>query len=193
MSEALVVSPEVLAAYDNLDATLTEDLRATGFNAEAPIPGEEPCLLQGADQMSMSDLKVAYDAYLAFYEYLTTQEIRFSTQLLIQQAKLEFAVASITLQVGKNKSEYPNAEMREAAVKVAPEVVSAGMEVLYLRGMRDALEERRKKLSKTMERLYRELMLRTDRNGPPGMDSFHAQARNFGSQAVTASRFKKVV
>lgn len=156
---------EALKYYADLTTLLETDMRMLGFDATRQPPGEEPTLKKGADSLSLPDLKAAYDEYLAYYDFLTTQRIRFATKLLVCQARLDHAQAMATLQVARNKEVYSNAELRDAAVRVEPAVVSASTEVLYLRGMRDSLEERRHSMTKTMDRLYREIMLRTDRGG----------------------------
>lgn len=150
---------------DEIRDTLEEDLHATGFSPQANPPGAEPRFPAEAATRTTEQLRQLYDDYLAFYEYLTDRIIELMTFLGPSQAKLQQEKAAATLEVASNKA-YSNAELRDAAVTTNPRVRACVEEVTYYKTLLESQEERRRKMSKAMERLYREIYLRTEQQGP---------------------------
>ena len=150
---------------DDVRDTIEADLHSTGFSPLESPPGKEPKFPKEATSLSTEKLRQLYDDYLSFYEYLTDKIIQTLTYLGPAQAKLTVEKHKVTLEIGSNKA-YGNAEMREAAVGCHPTVAELGVDVTYFKTLLEAQEERRKKMSKAMERLYREIMVRTEQQTP---------------------------
>ncbi len=146
---------------------LLQDLKDSGFQLGRQVPAAEPQFPQDTTGIPPEELRKLYDEYLHFYEYLTDQLIQM--QLFVGLSKADYAHtrARVLLQVMRDKR-ATNADVREALVATNEAVLSSYRDMLYQQAYCDMQEERRKKMSKVIERLYRELMLRSDRySGAP--------------------------
>lgn len=166
---------------DNLDlitAAVEADLLATGFVVRSDSAETEPKFPKELSKLPLEEVKTWYDRYLAFYEYLTEQIIQFSSQLAISEAKLTTLRALKSAELLRaDKTRYSNAAFKEEALLCDNDINEAYSAALYNRMMLDAQEERRKCMSKTMDRIYREINLRT------------GDSRGIGPQDVHSKRF----
>ena len=149
--------------FNRVQQLIEQDLLDSGFNSSQNPPGKEPALPAQVGTMSLQELRDLYDAYLAFYEYLTNQLVQLIPKLAVVQEQLIYKEAKARLRIAKDK-EFTNEALRDAAISIDDKVLDARLEVRTINGIKQAQEERRNKMSKTMERLYRELVLREQPN-----------------------------
>ena len=142
----------------DLRTTLEEDLRTTGFSPDREPPGEEPKIPHGLKYLPNEDIKGLYDSYLSFFEYISDQLAQASSYATISKARLEFIAAESTLASVKEKN-LTNAELRKAYVTKA--CVGAKRDYVYFKAQVDVHEARLRKISKSMDRLGRELWFRS--------------------------------
>lgn len=106
-------------------------------------------------------MRDTYDEFLAYYKYLSDLLPRCTAFKEITKARQVVVRATALLDANK-RQELGNSDSRKAWVETRPEVVTAVCEYLYFKSLYDATEERRHGLSKSMDRIYRELMLRSE-------------------------------
>lgn len=154
-----------LAAADAIAAAIQEDLRNTGFVAPQAPPALEPLITRPISTMSAGECRVMYDECLAFSEYLTGVLVQLASFYRPAKHKLEVSRAKLKLEHTKLAN-----DLRDARVIV--DTSDQAAELMYIATMMDAHEERRKKLSKIMERLWRQIY---DQNtGGPAHPTFGA-------------------
>lgn len=141
-----------------LRETLEKDLRATGFSPDRDPPGTEPVIPEGVRDLPNEDLKRLYDEYLAFFEYVSDRLAQASSYASISKARLEQVAAEATLSSVREK-QLTNAELRKAFVTKA--CVGAKRDYVYFKAQVDVHEARLRKISKSMDRIGRELWFRT--------------------------------
>lgn len=140
-----------------LRETLENDLRATGFSPDRDPPGSDPVIPREVRTLPNEELKGLYDEYLSFFEYVSDLLAQASSYASISKARLEAVAAEATLSGAKDKS-LTNAELRKAHVtKVC---LGARRDYVYFKAQVDVHEARLRKLSKSMDRLGRELWFR---------------------------------
>ena len=154
-----------------LQQALERDLAATGFAPSNSPPTAEPTIAGRLRAKSEEYLKDLYDDLLNFYDYLTEQ----ITRCVLRQDAAKARVVYIRAKAMQSVSKLPNAEARKNAVEVDPEVVEVTCDYLYYRQMHEAMDERRRKNSKAIERVSRELYLRNSKYGNH-QTSFSAQS-----------------
>ena len=149
-----------------LRETLEKDLQATGFSPDREPPGSDPVMPKGVKDLPNEELKSLYDQYLSFFEYVSDQLAQASSYASISKARLEQVAAEATLSSAKDKS-LSNAELRKAYVTKA--CVGAKRDYVYFKAQVDVHEARLRKISKSMDRLGRELWFRAqDENSQVG-------------------------
>lgn len=179
-----------LDKYDQLRGMLEQDLANTGFNPEREPPGLEPRLPKGVSSLPQDQLRAHYDDYQAFYEFLTDQLIRILPHLETNRERAKTTLAAVRGEVLANTA-LTNKEARDSAIETDERVTGTRIRVVYLETLQAAQEERRKKMSKAMERLYRELMLRTDQHHPAPPAPAPPMPKRFPTPPSTGvSRFK---
>jgi len=141
-----------------LRETLEKDLRATGFAPDREPPSEEPRLPAGLKDLPNEDLKELYDDFLAFFEYLSDQVAKASSYMSVSKARLEAVTATATLASAKDKK-LTNADLRKAYVVTA--CLGAKRDYVYFKAKVDVHDARLRKISKSMDRIGRELWFRT--------------------------------
>jgi len=142
----------------------------TGFNPASNPPSKEPRVTGSLSDASDRELKNLYDSFLAFYDYLTDELTRCEIYLETTKERADTVHASIVLEANK-QNDLTNAEARKSFVLTHPAYIAAKKDYLYFKQLYSAQEQRRKKMSKSMDRLYRELMLRLNEekyNSPSG-------------------------
>ena len=147
-------------SFVKLKETLIADLSKTGFKPQVTPPCEEPRLREKVSRLTEHELKDMYDEFLSYYDYLTDQITKWEVYLGTTKEMADVVHGAVLLEVYENKI-LKNAELRKAAVVVHPAYLSARKDYLYVKQMHSAQDERRKRISKSMDRIYRELMLRT--------------------------------
>lgn len=167
-----------------LRETLEEDMKRTGFNPDSDPPIKEPRLREHISDMETTSLKNLYDDFLAFYEYVTDQVAQDSAYTLIAKARMELMQAQALKRAHMN-SELKNADMRKAAVTTDGQYISAQRDYIYFKTRSGMQSERRARLSKSMDRLGRELWLRTQDN-----DRTHDFTRHAPDPSGQTSSFK---
>ena len=176
---------DVSEPFLSLQQKIERDLAATGFAPKVTPPFEEPDLPTRLSMMTETDLKDAYDNLLRFYGYLCDQIGRYEPYLVTTKKRLEAVTGVATLEVSKDK-QYTNAGQRDAAVNTNEVVLQAVTDHLYFKQMSGAQEERRKKLSKYIDRVYRELSFRY------GYDKFKSNQQGQGYSNKEESRKAKL-
>ena len=105
-------------------------------------------------------MKDLYDEFLAFYEYLTDNIVRCLGFVSVAKARMELKKAEALIAAKKDDS-VTNAESRNGFVLTNPAYMAAQQDHIYFKTMLAMHEERRRKISKSMDRIGRELWLRT--------------------------------
>ena len=150
-----------------LRTRLEKDLEKTGFSPEPSPPFKEPRIKNHLSESSDSELRNMYDDFLRFYDYLTDEITRCEVYLGTTKERANTIHAAISLEVAEQK-QYTNAESRKNAVLVHPSYIVARKDFLYFNQLHAALEERRRKISKSIDRIYREITFRSvDHRGAP--------------------------
>lgn len=151
--------------FDRVREALEYDLEASGFS-QSTYRGKEPEPPERLGALNLETLGDLYDTYLSFYCYTSNLLCRAVNYLGVTDAKVKIAKARALLSIAGNKS-YSNAELRDAYVTLDPEVVQTTADYTYFRSSYDAQEERRRKLSKILERIFREMAFRHGGGIPP--------------------------
>jgi hypothetical protein len=146
-------------AFLELRTRLEKDLRDTGFDPDTKPPFKEPRITFSLSELTDKDLRDQYDRFLRFYDYLTDEITRCEVYLGTTKARATTIFAAISLEVHEQKA-YTNAETRKHAVLVHPSYLVAQKDFLYFNQLHSALEERRRKMSKSIDRIYREITFR---------------------------------
>lgn len=136
------------------------ELASTGFSPREDPPGAEPDLPDGVSRMNDTELKDLYDKFLQFYTYLSDKATSSTVYLGVTKSRMDVVEANLVMDAHTRKDELPNAEVRKAFVVAHAAMIASQKDYLFFKQLTDALERRLKKLSKSMDRLYRELMLR---------------------------------
>lgn len=162
-------SEELLAAgnvFLELSDEVDRELVSSGFNPSKEPPGTEPTLPANVSRESDDRVKELYDNFLVFYNYLSDRIAQTTVYLGLTKQRVSVVEAQIVLEAGTKKSELHNAELRKAYVTSHPALIAAQKDYLYFKQTVDAQNTRLKKLSKSMDRLYRELMIRQPQYSP---------------------------
>lgn len=157
--ELLEAGKVFLSLSDEID----EELTRTGFDPKGEPSGAEPKLPERISELTETQVKDLYDTFLSFYVYLSDRITNISVYLGVTQKAADVVEAQIVLEAGKNKEELHNAELRKAHVIAHPALIHAQKDAVYFKQLKTAQEHRLKKISKSMDRLYRELMIRQPR------------------------------
>jgi len=165
-----------------LRETIEHDLKETGFHPASAPPCREPSLGGPVADRSDRELKGLYDEFLAFYEYLTDNIVRCLGFVSVAKARVDLKKAEGLLAARKDDS-LTNAELRSSYIMTEPGYLSAYRDYIYFKTMMSMHEERRKKISKTMDRLGRELWLRTQKE----------PTHEFTKPEAKSSRYKPVL
>lgn len=155
-----------------LRETLEKDLRATGFSPDREPPGTDPAIPRDVKDLPNESLKGLYDEYLAFFEYVSDRLAQASSYASISKARLEQVAAEATLASVREKS-LTNADLRKAFVTKA--CVGAKRDYVYFKAQVDVHEARLRKISKSMDRIGRELWFRAQ--DEPGQVSDFSKKR----------------
>jgi hypothetical protein len=145
----------------DLKTTLEKDLKSTGFSPDRKPPLEkEPKIEANLSRVETEGLKDLYDQYLIFYSYLTDQITRCIVFFEVTKARHVQKHAEAMKKAHTNKN-LTNADLRKACVETDVIYLNAKRDFLYFKQMLAAHEERRRKMSKSMDRVGRELWFRT--------------------------------
>jgi len=148
-----------------LRSTLEEDLKSTGFSPDANPPGREPKITGSVAALKAPELKALYDEFLAFYDYITDQIVSDIGFEVVSKARLEHVQSSVTLKAHAD-STLKNAEQRKAFVHCDLTYLGAKRDYTYFKGKLAMQQERRDKYKRAMDRIGRELWLRTQDDSP---------------------------
>lgn len=135
---------------------LEKDLKATGFNPANNPPSVEPSLPAKLSVLTDDGLRDLYDDFLKYYDYLTDQITRCEVYLGTTKERAAAIYAAIKLEAAQD-DRFKNAEARNSFVDVHPAYLAAMQDYLYFKQFHAAQEERRKKISKSIERVSRDL------------------------------------
>jgi len=155
----------------DLRETLEEDLRVTGFSPSKEPPGTEPIIPPGLSSKSNGFLKDLYDEFLSYYAYLTDQVAQDTCYSSVSKARLGLKSAEATKRVASD-SKLTNSDQRKAAVETDPDVVGALRDYTYFKAKLAVQEDRKRKVSKCMDRIGRELWFRTQNESDRDEDFF---------------------
>lgn len=163
---------EKVASFSDIKSRMDNELAKQGFAAEEPSPvGEPPKIKSHLTKKKSSQLRDMYDDLMAWYDYLDGEAIRNSTQLATAKKKLKIVDAELILYVNKFSDTLglSNAEQRAAWVERHPLHIVVSKDILFFSEMAAANDSRKKKISKSMERIWREITARKEvpkYNGP---------------------------
>ena len=143
-----------------LRGTLEEDLKRTGFDPDQNPPGKEPKIRGSVSDLDAPDLKRLYDEFLAFYDYITDQIATDIGFVMVSKARLEQVHAQALLRA-HNDASLKNAEQRKAFATTDATYVGAQRDYTYFKAKLAMQQERRDKYKRAMDRIGRELWLRT--------------------------------
>ena len=190
--EILAYGNEYLKLRDSMEA----DLRKSGFNPSTDPPCREPDISSGVSSLSPDTLRELYDSYLAYYDFISDDITRLEVYLRTTEKRASIVRAHIVLESAQHKKELSNAELRNAWVEVHPSYQAALKDHLYFKQMHAAQEQRLRKMSKAMDKVYWELWSR-DQAHPDEKGSYNRMARTKANASKFAEEhrsplFKKV-
>tara|TARA_B000000460_G_C21533196_1_gene401850 strand:+ start:434 stop:982 length:549 start_codon:yes stop_codon:yes gene_type:complete len=148
-----------------LRGTLEEDLRSTGFDPDENPPGKEPKIKGAISSLDTPELKDLYDSFLAFYDYITDQIATDIGFVMVSKARLEQVHAQASLKAQADSS-LRNSEQRKMTAIVDPTYVGAQRDHTYFKAKLAMQQERRDKYKRAMDRIGRELWMRTQDGSP---------------------------
>jgi hypothetical protein len=164
----------------DLRETLKEDLRKTGFSPNADGgPGEEPKIPTDLSSKTNDFLKTLYDEFLSYYAYLTDQVAQDTCDATVSKARLEFKGAQAALKAATDPR-LTNADMRKAVVETDAETLGAKRDYIYFKSKLAVQEDRKRKISKCMDRIGRELWFRTQDESEPSSEFFIKKPQRSG-------------
>lgn len=145
--------------FIELRETLEGELQRTGFKQPSGPPMEEPEIPRRLRELRIDALVDLLDDFQSFYNYLSDEITRVLTFEGITKAQvdLQYALAKKEVSLDKNLT---NEAARTMAVETDLTYLTAVRDHLYFKQSHAQLEERRRKISKSIERLYRELLYR---------------------------------
>jgi len=152
----------------DLKDMLTADLERSGFKRATVPPGPEPVLPRRLRELSAQEVGDSCDDFQAFYNYLTDEIVFCLTYEGPTKVRLD-AVRALARKRVTLDTTLTNDRARENEVEVDPEYMGAVRDYCYFKTTHEKYEEWRRKISKSMERLYRELLGRggVTRQAPP--------------------------
>jgi hypothetical protein len=166
-------------------AQLESELDSTGYALERDPPGKEPELPDRVIRdLTVNEVKDLYDKFLAFHAFLSHQLAKCLIYLGAAEARARVARAEVFQRICADKT-YTNAELREGAVLLDEDFQRIDADRLYFKSLFDIQEERRKSMSKIMERLARELALRDGERWGPSPVREHEPSASPASQATS--------
>jgi hypothetical protein len=170
-------------AYLDLKDSMEEDLSRSGFNPAKAPPGKEPKAPTNFSQLGPDTLRTLYDQYIAFYEYISDEITRLEVYVRTTSERTSLIHSHLVLEAMRNKKTLSNAEVRKAWVETQPAYQQALQDSLYFKQMLNAQEQRRRKMSKMMERVYWEIWTKThpdqaDRHVPDDVRAGHHERRS---------------
>ena len=127
----------------------------------------EPQLPESISTLPPDQVKELYDQYLAYYDFLTEQLIFREIGLGVAGSNLRHVEAVVLLRVSALPGKS-NKDVRDASVLVDLDYRDANEHFAIVSGYVKAVSEKRNVCSKIMDRLYRELMLRSEVNNAYG-------------------------
>ena len=144
--------------------TLDADLKARGFNPSSSPPGEEPRIRGKLSKKTDIELSNMYDEFLEYFDYLSEDLTDLGVKHGVTKerlAKVRAAAAAEAVQHAGLKTQ----EARKNWVIVHPDVVQVTVDFQYFEQLVKAQTERSRRISKSMDRIWRELMSRKERTG----------------------------
>jgi len=94
-----------------------------------------------------------------------------SCDATISKARLDLKTAEASQRAASDQR-LTNADMRKASVDTDPGVIGAKRDYIYFKGRLSVQEDRKKKISKCMDRIGRELWFRTQNDSEPDGEFF---------------------
>ena len=152
--------------YLALREQLEKDLAKTGFDPRSSPPCKEPVIVGSLSDKTERDLRDLYDVFLSFYDYLTDEITRCEIYLGTTKERANTVFAAISLKILED-GQYSTVDARKHAASIHPAYLIARKDYLYFSQLHSALEERRRKMSKSMERIHREISFRMQDTRPP--------------------------
>jgi hypothetical protein len=148
-----------------LRGALEEDLKSTGFDPDKNPPGKEPKIKGAIGNLDITELKDLYDSFLAFYDYITDQIATDIGFVMVSKARLEQVHAQALLKAHTDSS-LKNSEQRKMTAVTDPTYVGAQRDHTYFKAKLAMQQERRDKYKRAMDRIGRELWMRTQDSSP---------------------------
>jgi len=175
-----------------LKDTLEQELQRTGFKQPEAPPIGEPEMPRRLRELAIDDLVDLVDDFQVFYNYLSDEITRVLTFEGITKAQVDLQYALAKKEAALNK-ELTNESARNIEVETNEVYLGAVADYLYFKQGHAQLEERRRKISKSIERLYRELMYRDQSLASRGGQNYgqHANRAPMPSQYKGAIRRKE--
>lgn len=145
-----------------LQELLEQEMARTGFDPPVNPPCKEPTLPTKLRLEKVADLTDLADSLQTFYNYLSDEITRCLTFEGPTKARMDMMFAEARRNAQNDKS-LTNDKMREVEVELNPQYLEAVRDHLYFKQARASHEERRRKVSKSIDRVYRELLSRNPR------------------------------
>lgn len=145
--------------FQELRKALEQELVRTGFRPPAGPPFDEPEMPRRLKELSVPQLVDLVDDFQCFYNYLSDEITSVLTFEAVTKARADHKHADVKLEVAQNKS-LTNETSRSVMIETDERWLTAVRDYLYFKQSHAQLEERRRKISKSIERLYRELIYR---------------------------------
>jgi len=186
---------DMLAAgkvFTDLSNEVDQELINTGFAPANSPPGTEPHLPTNVSSLPLERVKALYDEFLEFYNYISDRITVGSVPLGLTKDAASVVEAEVVLLAHSKKSEYPNADLRKAFVTSHPALLAAQKDHAFFKQLLGAQNNRLKKLSKSMDRLYRELMIRQPNNWSRDRGNRNNGYKQQQAQAPQRHQFRKV-
>lgn len=147
-------------ADESVDTWIEQYLKETGLKRDPETLKTEPTFPDLLEPLDVSELKALLDAITQYYSALSKER----ALVLAIEPKAKRAVTKAESRAklaAAKKKDLTNAELRKAFVEVDPAVSAAKDEEAKMVGMKRAAEARLKSLSKEMDRIGREIFIRT--------------------------------
>jgi hypothetical protein len=145
--------------FMELRSSLEQELERTGYRSPDGPPFAEPEMPRRLRELTTDQTVDLLDDFQSFYNYLSDEITNVLTFEGAIKARVDLQYATVKMEVLQDKS-LTNEASRSAAIETDPRYLSAMRDYLFFKQSHAQLEERRRKISKSLERLYRELIYR---------------------------------
>lgn len=170
-----------------LKDSIAAELQRTGFNPSPDPPCDEPQIPDKLVKLETEAVQALCDDFQRFYNFLCDEITRCLMFEEVARARMNAARADAKKRAASDKR-LNNDKLRDAWTDSDEDYLDATRDYLFFSQIHEAQEERRRKMSKSLDRLYRELL---SRGNDPGQAPHHPNRAPMGAGGKDA--FKPVL